>query len=115
MNTTDDLEEQLRAFHIHWATLHKQQQQNLLLRSFARIQQASQLVQTGEAPTHPLLVRVRRFVSRQLIALAHWIEPLEVSSQAEVVEDVPTIEAEFRVLEAQPAEVPTQDKRKELR
>jgi hypothetical protein len=98
MNTPDDLEEELKAFRTHLAALHKQHQQTLLLRYLTRIQQTSPLVQTGAAHTQALLVRVRRFVSRQLIKLAHWIEPLEVTAQAEVSEDATMIEAEYRVL-----------------
>jgi hypothetical protein len=75
----------VKDFHDHLAALHTLHQQNLARRYFDSIDQIQQEAQ--EAPKaakemHPLLVRVRRFMSRQLHTLAQVVDPDRTSSTA---------------------------------
>ena len=98
MKTPDDIQQEIDDFHAHLAALHKLHQQNLAMRYHARMQQTAPLAQRGVEHTRLPIASMRRFVSRQLVRLAHWIEPTHIASNHEEPEEADAIEGVYRVL-----------------
>jgi len=75
MDTNDELREQMRTFHTHLTELYRLHQQTIARRYFASLQPEPTRVEKAAARIRPLLVRGRRFLSRQLHAVAQVVDP----------------------------------------